>query len=207
MVATAGKNNLLQTIWFQPRTTLRQHLLASGEDERLVFVLSLLYGATLFAPEVRNDAWATPSPQWALVALGSAFLGLLGVIVGGGLLSWTGSWMGGRATFVPARAAIALASLPRLVFWCLWLPVPFLFGAGLYESGFWAGRAILYVYGIIQLIADIWTLGLFLILVSEVHEFSVGRALLAAILVVVVLWMPLLACGALSGITERLFNF
>jgi hypothetical protein len=123
--------------------------------------------------------------------------GLIGLYLGGLILRWTGSWLGGRATAQQVRAAIAWSSVPSVATLAIWIPELVLFGSDMFtsrtpriEANPSLGMLLLALSGV-EIVLAIWQFVLFLKCVGEVHGFSAWRALGASLLPIVVL-LPLL---------------
>jgi len=150
-------------IWFSPRETVRS--LVEVDPTRGVLVISWLGGLALcFGQMASRTSERFP--------LGGAFVAalLFGPLISFGLvfvqshlLALTGRWLGGSATDVELRAALAWAQAPLL--WLLvvvWLPS----GSGTPEIA----RAVT------ALVPFVWSEILAVVLVSEVHGLSIRRA-------------------------------
>jgi hypothetical protein len=92
------------------------------------------------------------------------------VFVAALLTTWTGRALGGRGTAVELRAALAWAQAPLLLFLVLWVPRAF-------APGRWSSPLDL-----LELALLLWSEVVAVVLVAEVHGFSIPRAILAVFL-------------------------
>lgn len=124
----------------------------------------------------------------------SSIVALILLYLGGGLLRWTGSWLGGRGSSVEVRAALAWSSLPMICASGLWIPEVALVAINpWFMIGFQqVGRPI------IALILGIWAFVLFLNCLGEVHRFSAWKALRASLLGAGVIIVPVGSLWLLS---------
>lgn len=182
------------SIWTRPRATLRSILAA--DPTRHVILLAAASGAAGGIDNALENAFATTGPSSLIATLFLALLlgpvfGVIGLYLWGGLVRWTGSWLGGEATPEEARAAVAWSAVPSLWGLLLWLP--------LLLSGSQVGVVPLLV-GLAQLVLGVWTFVISLKCLGEAHRFSAWKALGAEILAVLMIIAPF-ACiiFALTG--------
>lgn len=177
-----------KTIWFQPRATIRA--LVEHDPTHEVDRLAILMGMAQVL-EV-GDYAPTDLPsllvRLAVAALLGPVIGLIGIRVGAFISGAVGRWLGGKATFEEICAAYAWAAVPRIAA----LPLQLLF---LVMLPFFSatnpllGLLLIILGGGLTLLA-VWELVLTVITLSEVHRFSVGRAILTVLI-------PALAFGFL----------
>ncbi|MGC2274987.1 MAG: YIP1 family protein [Candidatus Binatus sp.] len=182
------------TIWTEPRATIRR--IVETEPTRYVIPLAAIgpvIGALGFewvkAKELGNNGnlsvlWA----PWAFVAVKAA-LGVLTLFIGGVVLKWTGSLLGGVASAVELRAAIAWPQviligggiISLLVWVVLGMPVPH-FTPGTLPQIDSAFHQFAIVGGMIGGAFHFWCFVVGLKCIGEVHRFSAWRALAATLI-------------------------
>ncbi len=191
------------SIWTRPRATIRQ--IVETNPKYMVLLLGVLSGV---GQVLDNASMRSAGDDATLGAiLGAAVVfgpigGLITLFVGGWLVQLTGTWLGGVATAVQVRAALAWGQVPGVVALVLWIPQLLLFGSEMFttdtpridaDSGL---LAALLGISLVELVLGIWQLVLVFKCVGEVHQFSAWKALgammLAGLLLVVVIFLPLL---------------
>jgi Yip1 domain len=183
------------TVWTRPRGTIRR--IVDTDPGRNVALLSIIYGMsqTMNRAMQRDLGDQVSLPVLVLTFLiGGSLGGLLWNVMFGALLRWTGSWIGGVATFGETRAALAWGSVPHLPIVLLMVALMAVFGQDLFRSevanlGTEKG-ILLVVVGLAQVVLGIWSAVLMVKCLAEVHRFSawksLGAFLLAGVLVLVV---------------------
>ncbi len=149
------------TIWFRPRNTIRN--IINNNSEYAVFSIVAIRAMTPFFV-----LWL------GTVNYGSTFLGYIPVVIGVSLI-WLylesfffkliGGWLKGTANSKELRAAIAWGEIPAI-------PGIILVSIGLLGNTFALNIAYLF---------SIWTLISLLLCISEVHRYSIIKALLTYI--------------------------
>jgi len=209
-VAAAAADDIwidsLVTIWYRPRATIRQ--IVDTDPRRFVLGIAWLTGALgVLNSQVMLATIDLPPRVPHLPRLGSigiaiaAFIcGALGVAIlygFGALFRWAGYILGGIASAVEVRAALAWAQVPGL-----YLAVVMIFAAAL---GLYApfATAAAFPAGLIRSIFGIWLFVILLKCLGEVHRFSAWRALSAMLLgffavfavaagIVITIWLAVL---------------
>jgi hypothetical protein len=160
----------LQSIWLSPRETVRT--LVAGDPTRGVIVLAWTVGLAWFlsAMAAKADdrfplAFAIPL---AIVVGPLLNFGL--IFVAALLTTGTGRVLGGVGKAVELRAALAWAQAPMLLFLALWLVPAF----GPHR---WRFPASLVELGVL-----LWSEAVAVVLVAEVHRFSIFRSIVAIFL-------------------------
>lgn len=184
------------TIWTGPRATIRE--IIERDPERYVLGLAAL-GPALVAIE---SAWAKElnahtiaSAVWplevALIAIIAGGFGIALLYFNGWVLSWTGGLIGGEASPLEVRAALAWSRIPgitaaiiNIAVLLTGLTTPPVFSGG--EIG--PVTASFAGLGLLNLALDVWSFVLLLACLGEVHRFSAWRAL-GAILIEAVLFI------------------
>ncbi len=107
------------TIWTQPRATIRR--IADTDPRRNVIALAAIGPAIGALAGQWSKALASNAnlsvlwPIWVAASVAiQAALGVLGLFIGGALFKWSGSLLGGVASRVEVRAAIAWSQVPAI---------------------------------------------------------------------------------------------
>lgn len=195
------KNNTLNpwiAVWTKPRETIQQ--IVDTNPEEFVLLLSVVAGFG----EVLNRASMKSlgdNLEWPMIVVIAAIVGpiggIVGLYIGGALIRWTGSWMGGEASSQNIRAAIAWSSVPMIWALPLWIPELALFGNELFTSetpNLDANPSLAYAligFGAIDVIIGVWTMVVFLKCLGQVQGFSAWKALGNSILSGLVVVVPI----------------
>ena len=127
------------------------------------------------------------------LALGP-IIGILGMLLSAKLQQWVGNSLGGRASFEQVKASAAWSSIPAVVNYLVFLPAITLssqylvnaVGIENLNSGVSLTPQVLVPSGLIcgslipMAILGIWSWVLNIVCIAEVHDFSIGRAILRA---------------------------
>ena len=177
------------TIWTAPRATIRR--IVDSDPTRNVIALAAIGPAismlvSEWAEALGNNA--NLSVLWPIsvavyVALSAAF-GVISLFIGGAIWRWSGSLLGGVASSIEVRAAIAWSSVPAiaaeivlLIAVLLGVPMPQATKGTLphFDPAFYKLTAV-------QAVLGIWGLVILLKSLGEVHRFSAWRALAAGLI-------------------------
>jgi hypothetical protein len=124
--------------------------------------------------------------------------GLLALCIGGSLLRWTGSWIGGAGTSNQIRSAMAWSTVPVIWALILWIPELALFGNELFTSetpvldSSLPLTLLLVLFGIIEITIGVWALVVFLKCLGEAQGFSAWKALGNGALMLGVILIPII---------------
>jgi hypothetical protein len=189
------------SIWIEPRATIRR--LVDSDPTRNVLALAAI------GPAINSliSQWSAvingtthPSVLWPLwvafsVAIQAAF-GILFLYIFAAVFRWSGSLLGGIATSVDVRAALAWSQVPAIVAEIILL---FALFAGVPMPKMLPGRLPLidpafYKVMVVEGILGIWGFIISLKCVGEVHRFSAWRAF-AAILIPPIIVLVIVGLG------------
>lgn len=189
-------------IWTQPRRTIRQIV---DQDPRYRVLFLVILGAELAAvsgllikPDTLTQTTPQVSPQMLqhtlrMVSIGalvvSPLFAIISLYAAGVLFRWAGGLLGGIATPVEVRAAVAWSSVPTVVSTAVAL-------LGLITGATTAPvsqnpvglRPLLHqvnAFEVIYLLLAIWGVVIWLKCLGEVHRFSAWRALGASAIAVI----------------------
>ena len=186
-------------IWVSPRRTIRR-IVDIDPGRRFVW-LSLIYGFPMLLQIAQSLSLALYF-SWPVILITALifaiFIGMLGITITAGLLTWVGKWIGGEGVFTQVRAAVAWANVPTIVTGIAWIVWICLFKGSLFYDGFLQSgfvgmeKGIIMTLATLQFAASVWSFIILLITLSEVQRFSVWKALLNIILpfvlVVIAMW-------------------
>jgi hypothetical protein len=196
------------TIWYSPRKTIRS-IVESNPNQQLI-ILAALIGISFLLEQLSTRNIGDTQPLFIIfiiAAIAGPLLGIIFVYILGALLHWTGSWFGGQASATETRAAYAWSWVPNLWILVLWIPKLALFGMELFTSTTPRIESnpvlalILLAFSLIELVVGIWVIIIFILCLSEVHRFSIWKAIATFVLSLVIIGIPLfLLLALMSGL-------
>lgn len=198
------------SIWTKPRVTIQQ--IVETDPRRLVLLLAALGGFStmLDRASMRNLG---DKLQWPVLVLLAAIVGpIAGIVtlyIGGALLRWTGSWIGGQASAQHIRAAMAWSSLPEIWGLLLWIPALAVFGQELFTSKMPRVEAnplldiLLLGFATVSLVIGVWQFVIFLKCLGQVQGFSAWKALGNSIMAAMVVLMPIVIVVVVLTLVNR----
>ena len=209
-MANGGSITPFFTIWTEPRATIRR--IVDTDPTRYVIALAAIGpGLNGLAGQWSKAMNGTGnlSVLWPLwVAFSVAFqaaLGIVGLYIGAAILKWSGGLIGGVASRVEVRAAMAWSQVPGIAFEIVLLtavlsgvPMPQAVKGSLphVDPAFYKVLAVEVVLGLWGGIVGLYCL-------AEVHRFSAWRAfcstLIPALVAMVVLGVGVFVVYAIIG--------
>jgi len=178
-------------IFFQPRATIRA--IVDVDPRRHVVPIALVAGGLSAIPGALIAGASGPLQQAgpfvaAFATVFGAVFGVIGLYIGGWLLTFTGWQLGGTATPRLVRAAVAWSNVPSIVGSAIAV-VALVTGVAAIpaydpESPFRVGGTLSGLNPVFLGFA-IWSFVISLVCLSEVNGFSVVRAILAYVLIAV----------------------
>ncbi len=187
------------SMWTQPRATMQQ--IIDNNPQRLVLLLAAVSG---FAEALNRASMKNLGDklEWPYIVIAAAVLGpiagIIGLYLGGALIRWVGSWLGGEASAQQIRAAIAWASVLTIWGLLLWLPELVLFGQDLFTTATPRidANPLLVVallgFSVVEIILGVWALVVFLKCLGQVQGFSAWKALGNLVLAFLVIMVPIM---------------
>jgi len=172
------------TIWTAPRATIRR--IVDSDPTRNVIALAAIgpaIGALAGQWSKALGGNANLSASWPIwvpfsVAIEAA-LGVLGLYIFGAIFKWSGSLLGGVASRVEVRAALAWSQVPAitaetvlLIAVLMGVPMPHATTGMLPQID-----PAFYKVMVVEAVLGIWGFVVSLKCISEVHRFSAWRAL------------------------------
>lgn len=192
-MAKGIQGNPWLSIWTQPRKTIRS-IVASNPKYGFI-ILSIIYGLPFAFNLVQNFGFSPKVPTWAILIgslVASPFLGMIGITISAFFLQLVGRLIGGKGSFLNVRAAVAWSNLPNVLSIVVTLFLLGIFGGQIFcqdfaqmqFTGYRAG--VLFLAMLIETIISIWGFILLLCTLSEVHGFSIWRAILSVVILLAV---------------------
>ncbi len=198
------------SMWTKPRATIQQ--IVDTNPQRLVLLLAAAagFGQALDRASINSIGDRVDWPVIFIVAaVGGPIAGLIGLYIGGALIHWTGTWIGGKTSAENIRAAIAWSSVPMLWALVLWIPELTLFGQELFtaetpviDADTTLNSAFL-AFGVVEVTIGIWTLIVYLKCLGQVQGFSAWKALGNSILAGLVIIVPILIIAIAIGLSTE----
>ena len=177
------------TIWTEPRATIRR--IVDTNPTRNVVALAAIgpaIGALANQWSKALDDTAKLSALWPIeVAFSVTFGAVLGVVslfISGAILRWSGGILGGVASRVEVRAALAWSQVPAIAAEIILL-IAVLQGIAIPHATAAATLQIdraFYKVGVIEGVLAIWGSIVGLYSLAEVHRFSAWRAFCATVI-------------------------
>jgi hypothetical protein len=177
------------SIWIEPRATIRR--IVDSDPTRNVLALAAIgpaINSLISQWSAVINGTAHPSVLWPLwvafsVAIQAA-LGILFLYIFAAVFRWSGSLLGGTATGVEVRAALAWSQVPAIVAEIILL---FALFAGVPMPKMLPGRLPLidpafYKVMVVEGVLGLWGFIVSLKCIGEVHRFSAWRAFLAILI-------------------------
>jgi hypothetical protein len=123
--------------------------------------------------------------------------GVISLHISGALIRWTGSWLGGQATFDEVRAAIAWASVPQIYLLVLWIPELLIFGEEMFTTA--TPRIdsspllafLLLAFAGLEIVVGAWNIVVYRKCIGEAHQFSAWKGLASTILAGLIIAVPI----------------
>jgi len=198
------------SIWTQPRATIQQ--IVEADPRHLVLLLAALGGfsTVLDRASMRSLGDKLDWPVLLLLAVViGPIAGIVTLYIGGVLLRWTGSWIGGQGSAQHIRAAMAWSTVPEIWGLLLWIPAFAVFGQELFTSTMPSVEAnpslniVLLGFAAISLVIGIWQFVVFLKCLGQVQGFSAWKALGNSIMASMVVLLPIVIVIAAMTVLTR----
>ena len=199
------------TIWTEPRATIRR--IVDTDPKRNVIALAATGPAISALVGQWSKALNNSSnlsvlwPLWvAVVVAFEAAVGVLFLYIFAAIFKWSGSLLGGVASRVEMRTALAWSQVPAiaaelvlLIAILMGIPIPVPTAPGTFPHIDPAFYKVMVVEGVLA----VWGFFISLKCIGEVHRFSAWRAFVAVlippVIVLVVLVLVMLVLGRLFG--------
>ncbi|HEX3409588.1 MAG TPA: Yip1 family protein [Candidatus Binataceae bacterium] len=173
------------SIWYRPRSTIRR--IVDTDARKFVLVIAWLAGAMaainsqIATTSVELPATVPHFPRLGpigitIAAIISGLFGIIGIYGLAPLYRWSGQMLGGTATTVEVRAALAWSQVPGIYFGIVTLLATVL---GVYTPPLAHTTS---PFNVVESLVGIWIFVVSLKCLGEVHRFSAWRALGAILL-------------------------
>lgn len=202
-----GKNPWL-TMWVRPKATIRA--IVDRNPCYGLWALSWFYGFVMLLQTAQNMSLGNSLSMVAIIILALVFaapLGWLSFFVMGWILTWCGSWIGGKAKFPQVRAALAWSNVTSIVNVVLWALMLIGFGSMMFHGSFPSEivitpeeKILAVVVFTVQSVVAIWSIVLLLKSLGEVQGFSIWKALLNVILPFMLIFFIMWIIGSLANL-------
>ena len=176
-----------RTMWFSPRVTIRRLVEAEVRPSWAPVVALAALSSALLNMQLDDTGALSASRSFMPVVIGVLQL-LFGVLVAPFLLAFVGGWFGGEADPTDIREAVAWSYVPIAVCSALWIPLLLIGGTRVFGSD-WAPESgmnwitVPMILGIT--VSYIWSVPLLVGAIAEVQRFSIGKAILRLIVLLV----------------------
>lgn len=190
------------SIWSRPRATIQQ--IVDSDPTRFVLGLAALNGVSEALNRASGRSVGDDLDLSVILLMAVVFGplgGILSLYIGGALVRWTGSWVGGQASSQSIRAAIAWGLVPALWVSLLWIPELLLVGVEMFttetpraDANANLGFVILGLVTI-EMVGSIYAVVTVLKCLGQVQGFSAWKALGNLFLAGLVIVLPLFVIG------------
>ncbi len=186
-------------IWTKPRYVFK--FINDTHYEKYMTLLLVLAGISRAFDRASTNNFGDNLPLWAILGVCIILGGLLGWVsyyIFAALISWTGSWLGGKGDSTSILRVIAYAMVPSILGLLMLIPQIGIYGVEMFKAGGDIASAGLILnilfYGTmyIEFILAIWTIVLFIVGVSEVQEFSILKSILNLLLPILLFVVPMI---------------
>lgn len=210
------------SIWVHPKETI-EWIISFNPSYRL-WPLATVYGfsslmnlAQIYAPGYHFSLLTILISAIILAPIWGYFL--YGVF--SFLITKTGRWLNGSASFIQVRAVAIWASVPFTVNALCWLVMIIVFGGGVFKD-FPGGNIlsslqmnIVLTVMLIKLSMTIWSLVIYLQGLATVHKFSIAKSMLNVVIAAFIVFVALLivwvaivnTCGYFFDVPLITLNF
>jgi hypothetical protein len=192
--------NPWMSIWTKPRATIQQ--IVDTNPRKFVVRLTCIEGFASYLDHARflrnlGDKYDWPI-IFAIAAIVGPIAGLIALYFVAAMISWTGKWIGGKATSGNIRAAIVWSGVPTIWGLILWIPELVLFGQALFTSakipGIHARLSLWFMFlgfGVINVTIYTWAAVVYLKCLGQVQGFSIWKVLYNQTLATLVSIVPI----------------
>ena len=181
-VEETGSRSSFRTLWLSPGSTIER--IVATRPRHLVWPLAILATIGSFYGQMASFAAAGPFAGlrfWLGLVVVGAIFGIVSLYVSALILSWIVWLLGGRASALTVRAALAWSGVPTILGFAVVL------FTGILAGGSTRARSAI---ATLVLLFGLWSVILLLKMLAQLAHFSVWRALVTYVmnlLVVVVL--------------------
>jgi signal peptidase I len=157
------------TLWLSPRRTIDR--IVATRPRYLVIVLAALGAICGLYGQLASLSGNTPPADWwfwLVLVVGGGVYGIVWLYLDGVILEWIGLVLGGHASALELRAALAWSAVPVIVAFILLLAVGALMGI---TGGSLIASVIVAIFGV-------WSLFVFVLMLGRLQHFGFWRTIL-----------------------------
>lgn len=198
---------LFKKIWFSPREVFK-FIHANKYEKYMVILLALAGIARAFSKVIERSAGDSLPflAVLAIIVIGGALLGSLSYYIYAALLSWTGKWLKGEAEMESIIRMLAYALIPFVCSLCFYGIMLVVYGPELFSSTGVLSSGTENLTGVIMSaltvsVLGIWTYCLMVVGLSEVQNFSIGKAIFNSIIPLLLFLIPVILYFSLMGVS------
>ncbi len=198
------EDQLLKTIWLQPRQTLRY--IFKNCPEKFLWPLLIIGGmvSALGNSAERGFPFGSSGLLILLFALiGGGILGPVLNMVFAGILRFVGGLLGGKAKYREVLITVAWSLVPTIASVVLIAVQLIYFGTDLFTGDLDLTSSVAIALatgiGITELALGIWTIVIMVIGLSEANGFGIGRAILNLVIPFLAIVIPLAIIAFILG--------
>jgi hypothetical protein len=203
------------SIWTKPRATIQQ--IVDTNPQKFVVRLTCIEGFASYLEHARFLRHLGDKYDWPVIFAQAAIIGpiagLIALYFVSAMISWTGTWIGGKAPSRNIRAAMAWSGVPTICVLILWIPQLTLFGQELFTTKIPRIHAspslwLMFLgFGVIDIIICIWEGVIYLKCLGQVQGFSIWKALGNAALAALVIIVPVALIAIIIGPATLMLTF
>jgi hypothetical protein len=192
-----GNINPWLHLWTRPRTTMR--FIINRNPRKIILWLAIIGGIiSTFAFVDLHALIRTKFVALLFIVLAvlGAVMGIIHLYFSGWLLKLTGSWLGGKGSFIDLKCAVGWSNYPFIVANIIAIL------SAISTPVLW----LLTILSLLTLILIIWAFVIFMKLIGEAHQFSAWKALLAFLIAIVLVFVALMIIALLVPLLSPLFQ-
>jgi hypothetical protein len=192
-------NEVFTLIWTSPRKVFR--FINENGYERYMILLLILAGISHAFDRASmkdlGDRFSLPA-LIGFCVIGGGLFGWISFYISAWLINITGNWIKGKASYSATLRMIAYAMIPSIAALAFLFIQISVYGIATFQSdgditgGGILANIIFYFSMFLEFVMGMWTLALFVIGLSEVQQFSIGKALLNLLLTVLLIIVPVI---------------
>ncbi|TQV85487.1 Yip1 family protein [Aliikangiella coralliicola] len=192
--------NPLISVWLHPRRTIRYVL--KVHPEKFVILFAVLSGIHTNLNRAISKGSADSEAFVSIIiaaVIGGAIFGILSLYVFAWLQSISGKWLGGSGTSDELRTASAWSSIPAIVGLIIALSHIVFVGKDLFSQSvepFMENEILNLAYWgsvVVETLLSVFAFIIYIVFVSEVHKFSIGRSIFCTLLSFLLFFVPIFA--------------
>ncbi len=193
-------------IWLSPREVFQ--FIDDKKYEKYLSYLLILGGISNAFDNAASESFGDSMSLLTVIGVCIFVGGVLGWIsfyIYAALISWTGKWINGQGDTASLLRMTAHSMVPAIVALVLLIPQIAIGGNAVFQSAIDISETstiesvIFYSVLFLELVLGIWTLVLFVIGISVVQRFSIGKSILNMILPILVILIPIVALVFILG--------